>query len=419
VEAQEQGDHLAIYLGLQGFVVTDVEVVEEGGQQKKVVRLADRRRYHICGACGRRQEETLFEEDEPIRLRDCSIGDWPTYLEVTPRRLACCGGTRREALPFEAEGHRMTVRFFERIAALCTRMPVQTVARMACLSWDTVARIDKRAIQYALGEDGPSLAGLRWIGVDEVSRTGGHVYFTIVTNLESGEVVWVGDGKSEAALAAFFERLGRKRCRKIRGVVSDLEPAYLAAIAKAIPNAVHILDRFHIVQWLNRALDQIRRQIFGGGPKEQLGKTIKVKRWLLLRAREDLEHKDKLLLRRLLDVNHPLYVAYLLKEQLRGILHHPWRYMGALRRNLEAWVAAIRDSGLEPLLPVAKRIEKHTEKVVAGFLAPVRLGLVESINTNIAMLRRQARGFRVKDYFRWKIFQRCSLPDNPYAHIVL
>ena len=82
----------------------------------------------------------------------------------------------------------MTRRFFERIAALCTKLPVWTVAKMGRLSWDTVARVDKRAIELALGDREHALKGLRWIGVDEVSRTGGRVYFTVVTNLKTGRV---------------------------------------------------------------------------------------------------------------------------------------------------------------------------------------------------------------------------------------
>lgn len=105
------------------------------------------------------------------------MGYFETYLEVYPWRVVCCGGTHRERFLFEMPGHRMTRRFFERVAALCTRMPNYQVAAMARLSWDTVARVDQRAIQLALGNRRPALVGLRWIGIDEVSRTGGHDYF--------------------------------------------------------------------------------------------------------------------------------------------------------------------------------------------------------------------------------------------------
>ncbi len=419
--SQEPTQDLAIYLGLQGFEVESVEIVEapslwEPGRRIKLVHLLRRSGLHLCSECGKGHQEGLFEEFERIRFRDCSIGDLETFLEVRAMRVACCGGTRVERLPFAMEGFRVTRRFFERVAALCTRLPVQAVAEMARLSWDTVARIDKRAIELALGDQLLDLSGLRWIGVDEVSRTGGHVYFTIVTDLKSGRVVWIGDGKGEKGFLPFLSALGPTGRRKLRGVVSDL--GYKDVIDTHLPKAIHILDRFHIIQWVNEALNQLRRRLFGGAPADEVGKTLKIKKWLLLSARERLRHKDKLLLNRLVEINKPLYEAYLLKEQLRGILQHPWRYFGALRRRLEEWIEAAKSASPE-IVKVASRLAPHLKSVVAGHQYDLRLGLVESINSKIAVLRAQARGYRDPEYFKLKIFQRCSLPDNPWARVVL
>jgi transposase len=415
---QEPPHDLAFYLGLQGFEVEEVEVTEDRhGGKIKVVHLLRYGGWHICPDCGKKHRQGLFDEFERARFRDCSIGDFPTYLEVQAMRVACCGGTRVERMPFSMPGFRMTQRFFERVAALCTRLPIQAVAGMAGLSWHTVARVDMRAIEMALGDMDPSLMKLRWIGVDEVSRTGGHVYFTIVTDLESGHVVWIGDGRGEKGFLPFVEALGPRGQRRIRGVISDL--GYKRVVETHLPRAITILDRFHIVQWVNEALNQLRRRLFSGAPKDELGKTLKVKKWMLLSARERLKHGDKLILRQLMTQNEPLYQAYLLKEQLRGILQHPWRYFRVLRRQLKYWIAAARNTGLRELRRVADRLEPHIESVVAGHQHPLRMGLVESVNSKIAALRVQARGYRDPEYFKLKIFQRCSLPDNPWAEIVL
>jgi transposase len=420
--SQEPPQDLAFYLGLQGFDVESVEVVEAPSLWKparriKVVHVRRCSGLHYCSECGKGHRQGLFEEFEPIRFRDCSIGDFETYLEVQAMRVGCCGGTRVERMPFAMEGFRMTRRFFERVAALCTRLPIQSVAGMANLSWDTVARVDKRAIKLALGEEGPDLRRLRWIGVDEVSRTGGHVYFTIVTDLQCGRVVWIGDGKGEKGLQPFLDLLGRKGRRKLRGVVSDL--GYKGVIETYLPKATWILDRFHIIQWVNEALSQLRRRLFSGAPTDELGRTLKVKKWLLLTARERLRHKDKLELGRLMVLNEPLYQGYLLKEQLRGILQHPWQYFGALLKRLQEWVAMARSTETPELVRVAKRLEPHLQAVVAGHRHHVKMGLVESVNSKIAALRVQARGYRDPEYFKLKIFQRCSLPDNPWAQVVL
>jgi transposase len=419
MSARERADNLATYLRFQGFRVLTVEIRESRRDPHhliKVLTLEDRRGIHLCGDCGKRREG-LYQETAPVYFRDCSVGDLETYLEVYPWRVVCSGHTRRECFPFEVPRHRSTRRFFERVAALCTRLPVGEVAKMARLSWDTVARIDMRAIELGLGGRQPSLEGLRWIGIDEVSRTGGHDYFTIVTDLESERVVFIGDGKGEKGLKPFWEALGPRGRRRIRGTTSDL--GYLPHLQLAFPKATHLLDRFHIVKWLNEALKQLRRRLFGGAPPDATGRDLKVQQWLLLSAPENLEHKHKLRLARLVRLNEPLYRAYLLKEQLRQMLHHPWRYTGALRRNLEAWYQWAVRSRLPEMVKVARRLRPYFENFIAGFVYGIKLGLVEAINGKIARLRAAAHGFSNREYFKLKIFQRCSLPQNPWARMVL
>jgi len=419
MEDQERDERLRLTWGVQGFEVVEVTIdADRRGRPIKVIRLRDLRTSHVCPECGRRHREGLFQEDQERRWRDRSVGDFETYVAVTPWRLLCCGGTRVESFAWEAPGHRMTRRFFELLAALCRRLPVSKVGQMAGLSWDTVARVDKASIQLSLG-DGPSLNDVRWIGVDEVSRTGGRDYFTIVTNLRSGEVVWIGDGKGEEALAAFFRVLGPKRCRKIQGVVSDLGRGYLAAIATYIPHAVHVLDRFHIVQWVNETVDKIRRLLFGAAPADDLGRGLKIKKWLLLRASEAIPLGQKRLLNRLLRRNRRLHRAYVLKEQLRAILNYSWTYMGALRRSLQSWCSMAIRSHDKALRTVGKRIRLHIEKIIAAFEHQIPMGLVEAVNGNISQLRRQARGYRDPEYHKLKILQRCSLAKDPYAIVVL
>jgi transposase len=254
----------------------------------------------------------------------------------------------------------MTRRFFDLVAALTRRSTILEVAKMAGLSWDTVCRVDKASIEMALGGTQPSLDGLRWIGVDEVSRTGGHVYFTVVTDLKSGKVVWIGEGKKGETLASFFKELGRKRCHRLEGVISDLGTAYVTTIAEWVPHVLHLLDRFHVIKWVNEAVDAIRREVFGGAPRDELGRTLKIKKWMLLRAQELLSLGDKRLLNRLLTRNRKLQRAYLLKESLRGIFQYGWIYLGALRRALTNWCQAAIRSRLDPLVKVGYRLREST-----------------------------------------------------------
>lgn len=423
MDSEKRDDVSSTIWGIRGFRVVSAQVEDsEWGEDILVVQLENESGEHTCPTCGKRdanQRRLAFQEELPRRWRDCSLGAHETYVEIVPWRLFCCGSTRVESFDWASPGHRMTRRFFERIAALCTRLPIQEVAGMAALAWDTVARIDKEATRLALGGDRPPIGKPRWLGIDEVSRTGGHVYFTIVTDLDSGRVLYVGDGKGEEGLEPFFLELGRKGCRGIRGVVSDLSSSYLPVIARHLPRVIHVLDRFHIVQWLNEALNKVRRRVFGAAPKDELGQELKIKKWLLLTAYENLSHSDKLLLGRLAQANEPIFFGHLLKEQLRGILRHSWRYLKSFRKNFAAWVQAVADAGLPEFATVAVRLTTHLAKIEAGFNCGVRLGFVEATNGIIGDIRRKARGLRDPEYYKFKIYQRCSLPNNPYAQIIL
>ena len=419
---QGSANFVSCYLGLQGFHWDGFEIREKDfGRRRdgkiKVITIQDARGYHVCSTCGKRHAAGVWQESEPLLFRDCSIGDFETYLEVYPWRVECCGKVARERFPFEQDGHRMTVRFFERIAALCTRLKVLEVAKMAKLSWDTVGRIDKEAIRLALGSDHPDLEGVRHLGFDEVSRTGGRNFFTIVTDLESGRVVYIGDKKGGEGLQAFIDCLDKRARRRIQLTASDL--GYMEMLKKAFPKAAHVLDRFHIVKWVNDALKDVRAKEFGAGPKDEDGRVLKAKKWMYLKAREKLEQGQKLLLARLMKLNQNLYRGYLLKEQLRSILHHPWRYLGALRRNLNDWCDAAVRSRLEEFGKVGRRLKKHVDSVIAAYTVKFKMGLVEAVNGKIVELRRAARGYRDREYFKLKIFQRCSLPNNPWAEIIL
>ena len=165
-------------------------------------------------------------------------------------------------------GFRMTRRMFELIAALCTRLPIAVAAQMVKLSWATVAKADGRAIGLTLGDRPLDLTSLRWIGVDEVSWTGGRKHFTIAADLRTGRAVWVGDGKGRPGLLPFLRALDAKGRRKFQGVVSDLD--YQSIIASRLPRVAHVLARFHIVQWVNDAVTQLRRRLFSGAPRDEL-----------------------------------------------------------------------------------------------------------------------------------------------------
>ena len=191
--------------------------------------------------------------------------------------------------------------------------------------------------------------------------------------------------------------------------------SWLLSILRGEPHALHALDRFHIVQWLNEALNQLRPGILGGAPRDELGRRLKVKKWMLLRAYEMLRLGEKQLLGRLLARNRSLPRAHLLKEELWGILHYDWRYLGALRNALVTWCRMAIGSRLRQMQKVGYRLREHLEKVIAGFEHGIPMELVEATCGKIALLRRQAGGVsRPAPGQGASILVYCTVGVNPY-----
>ncbi|MBD4479278.1 ISL3 family transposase, partial [Xanthomonas citri pv. citri] len=133
------------------------------------------------------------------------------------------------------------------------------VTELMRIAWRTVGAIITRvwADVEALGD---RFAGLRRIGIDEISYKKGHRYLTIVVDHDTGRLVWAAPGRDKATLAAFFEALGPDRCAEITHVSADGADWIAAVVAERCPNAVRCADPFHIVKWATEALDEVRRQ---------------------------------------------------------------------------------------------------------------------------------------------------------------
>jgi len=161
---------------------------------------------------------------------------------------------------------------------------------------------------------------LKQIAIDEIAIGKGHRYFTVVLDLISGAVVFVGDGKGAEALEPFWKRLRASRA-KLKAVATDMGKAYIKAIRDNLPHVVHVFDHFHVVKLFNDKLSALRRELYNQAQSDSDRKLLKGTRWLLLKNPEnlDVERNEEQRLRDALKLNEPLSIAYYLKEDLRQI----------------------------------------------------------------------------------------------------
>ncbi len=352
-----------------------------------------------CSHC--RSQEVWAQGGVERSFRALPIGSQPTFIHFKVPRVLCfsCGKVRQVKIAF-ADPKKHHTRAFERYALELSRlMTIQDVADHLVIGWDVIKDIQARHLKWKFGK--PKLHKLKQIAIDEINVGKGHRYLTIVLDLLSGAVVFVGDGKGVAALTPFWKRLRRAHA-KIKAVATDMSAAYIRAVRDNIPRAVHVFDRFHVVKLFNDKLSTFRRQLF-----HELSATgqklLKGTRWLLLKNPENLDprKKERQRLERALRLNEPLATAYYMKEDLRQTWMQPNKERARL--FLEDWLARARVSGIRMLEQFADTLQEHQEGILNYYDYPISTGPLEGTNNKIQLMKRRAYGYRDHEFFKLKI----------------
>jgi transposase len=353
-----------------------------------------------CPACGSR--EVLSRGHAERRFRSLPIGRRPTAVVLPIPRVECraCGAVRQVKVPF-ANPRRSYTKAFERYALeLLRHMTIQDVAHHLGVGWDTIKDILKRDLSRRFAK--PKLKHLRSLAIDEIAVAKGHRYLTVVMDLESGAVVFVGDGKGADALKPFWKRL-RPSGAKIEAVAMDMSGGYQAAVRANLPKAVIVFDHFHVVKLFNDKLSELRRQLYREATDVQHKEVLKGTRWLLLKNAENLdpEKDEKKRLKEALKLNEPLATAYYLKEDLRRFWEQPGKRFATT--FLDGWIRRAEASGIQVVQQMARTLAAHRSGLLAYYDVMISSGPLEGTNNKIKTMKRQAYGFRDREFFKLRI----------------
>ncbi len=339
------------------------------------------------------------------------IGFKAVWLVIPVQRVGCreCGAIRLIDIKI-AEARRWHTKAFERYAlALAKKMTMQDVADLLGVGWDTIKSIFKRYLLRRFSK--PKLGKLKYIAIDEISVRKGQRYLTLVMDLESGAVVFVGEGRSRETLAPFWKRLKQTKA-KIQAVATDMNAGYIGAVMENLPGTAIVFDRFHVVKLMNEKITDIRRQLFRelSSPLEK--QAIKGTRWILLKNPENLDENrdEKQQLDEALRLNQPLATAYYLKEDLRQLWSQPDKVTAG--KVIDDWIARAEASEIRPLQVMARTLASHRFGILAYYDHPITSGPIEGTNNKIKTLKRQAYGYRDTEFFKLRIM---GIHESKYA----
>lgn len=383
--------------GIRGYRHRRTEYLEG----EVVFTIEQSRRTLRCSACG--SGRVTAHGGKPRMYRGVPIGSRCTRVFLQVPRVEChaCGVTRQVAVPF-ADPKKHYTRSFERyVLELSARMTIQDVAQHLCVSWDTVKHIQKQHLQRHFGK--PRLRQVRQIAIDEIAVRKGHRYLTVVLDLESGAVLFVGEGKSAEALTPFWQRLRASRA-KIKAVATDMSVAYIQAVREHLPRAVHVFDHFHVIKLFNDKLSDFRRELYREATGRLHKQILKGTRWLLLKNPENLDptRNERQRLDEALRINQPLATVYYMKEDLRQIWLQPDK--ATAQRVLQDWIRRAEASCIKLLQQFAGLLAMYRTGILAYYDYRISTGPLEGTNNKIKTMKRNAYDFRDQEFFKLKIY---------------
>lgn len=390
---------------LRGYRVSKVETDE----RRLLLHVEPQPHKVCCPECGSRD---VIRRGQQVRwFRNLPVANDCTWLIATLPRVECraCRLVRQIRVGLAEERRTYTRAFARYVLELSRYMTIKDVADHLGVSWDIVKDIQKRHLQKRYAK--PSLKKVRQIAIDEICVGRGYRFLTLVLDLESGAILFVGQGKKADSLQPFWRRLRAARA-KIKAVAIDMSPAYQQAVTKHLPGAIVVFDRFHVVKLLNKKLTQLRRQLYRQATSDLKKKALKGTRWLLLKNPENLDpvKGEPGRLRAALRLNESLATAYYLKEDLRQI----WEQLGKFpaKMKLLDWYHQAMDSGIRVLQDFARTLLAHADGILAWYDYPISTGPLEGTNKKLKTLNRQHYGLRDHDFFTLKLYQ---LHEAKYA----
>jgi transposase len=381
---------LTTIVGFAGYRVVSVDFEDDAPGSRVWVQIKRTgRRAPICSGCER---PTRKRRDWKFRTwEDLPWAGHPVTLLCVVHRLRCprCG-IRTERMPFAEPKARSTRRLQTRIGLDCQSMPTSHAAVRHDVSWGKAHRAEKAFLQ-CWDRSRPRRRPCH-LGADEVQRGRGQRYWTVLSDLVHGEVIDMARDRTQAALEGLLEgSLDARQRAAVEAVCTDMHRPYVNAVAKKLPNAEIVFDKFHVLQHASRAIDEMRRNEFfrSGDVMRQYGRG---KRWLLLRRWRNLARDKRRELLLLFAANRRLFKAYILREQLDRL----WSYVtpGGVRRFLTGWIKALRWQRLPEMQKLGAFLQRHLDGIVAYCRHRVRFGVVEGLNTTIKAILRRARGMR-------------------------
>lgn len=241
--------------------------------------------------------------------------------------------------------------------------------------------------------------------MDEKSFLRGHKYATVMTDIEGKRVIDVTKDRKTESVDKLYNSLTKKQKDGIEAVSMDFWKAYITGAERHIPDAAIVHDRFHIMKYMNEAVDKVRKKE-NKYLMEQEDKTLVGTKYLWLKAKTNFTNKNMSDFKEL-DVNLlAVGRAWHRKELLRHFCDY--KYEESARKFFKKWYFSATHSRLQPVIDVAKMLKRHIHNILTFIKHRITNAFAEGMNSKIQHIKATARGFRTFENYRISILFYCG-----------
>jgi len=401
----------------KSFVFSNVKLVMEFSRLILLVEIQPRSNSQArCSRCG--SARPGYDTLSPRRFEFVPLWGIPIFFCYTMRRVNCSRcGIIVESVPWAEGKLHLTTTYAWFLAKWAKRLSWQEVASSFMTTWENVYRSVQMAVHWGL--EHRDLSGITAIGVDEIQRARGQKYLTVVYQINEGckRLLWVGKDRTEETLKIFFFYFGEERNAALKFICSDMWKPYLNVIAEKAKGALNILDRYHIMAKINKAIDKVRAGEARKLLREGYEPVLRWSRWCLLKRPENRTEKEDIKLADLLQYNLKTVRSYLLKEDFQRF----WEYVSPYWAGvfLEKWCTKVMRSRIEPMKEIARTLRSRKQLIKNWFKARnvISLGAVEGLNNKAKVVTRKAYGFKSAEVLEIALYHALGqLPERDSTH---
>ena len=370
-------------------------------EQEIEVRVGFADRLWGCPQCQKRMEIHDYEERRWRHLDSCQF---KTIIVSRVPVVRCAEhGCQTVAVPW-AEKYSRFSRLFERLAIdVMLECSISGACAILRMSWDEADGIKQRAVKRGLARKTPEV--MERLCVDEKAMGHGQNYLTIVARVQEDQttVEYVGEGRQQESLDAFWESLTAKQLAGVEAVAMDMWDPYVQSTLSHVPGAVGkiVHDPFHLVQYMNEAVNEVRKSEHRR-LQAQGDDTLKSTRQLWLYGMENVPAQHARRFDEIKEINLETSRAWMIKEVFRGFWLSPG--VKAAERYFKEWYGWAIRSRLEPVKKVARMYQAHVGNILTFFVHRLTNGPIEGLNNKIQGLIKKAFGYRSKERFKNDIF---------------